>query len=601
MVSKLKEHAVYLTILVFSTLILAVVPIIKVLPATGFNLSKIERASANFVYGSTYYSARIKEIKNGHPFIGNPYFIEHRNDLAPAFFVADWIASVPYLIGLSFDATMIFNGLFWSIFFVFLAYFIFLSLGLNKKTSLGGAILSYTQGIFLILPSVSMQTIFPFFLALLLAYIYWVKKPGDQKRIILLALAIAGAVYVYTYLMQVTAVFIFFAIVYFLVTKNFRTAVYLFLSSVLALIISFPIIWYTIKQLTHPLYWETMARIGLVATRIPTVEAFISGGAVMLITILFYVSWKVIKLFRENENYTRAMRFFVLSGLAMAFVIVSNFFTGKELELSGHIERFMSIWTPLALSTYFYFTYKIVGLKNSFNSTKQSAISILFLVSLISLIHFSRVYWSYFSQQGGVNRLVEETFFYDAPLRWLENNITEPSVVMANTHDPMLAYISEYTKHYVLFSNGGILHLVSNNEIEERYLVSRYFDNMTEQQIEQDFQMYAGVGNAVHQHKTHNREVKLCNLVRLNLFGVNCGVEMDAVTFRGKKYFDDLFSRYNLYKTTINDELKKFHVAYILENKKLDAEQSIRYDMRNIANVTKVYEDAHFSIYKIGK
>ncbi len=602
LLSKLKEHRFYLFIIIFVTVFLALMPILKIIPATGFNLPRITRAAANFVYGSTYYSARIREIKDGHYFIGNPYFIEHNNEPAPAFFVADWIAAAPYLAGLSFDVTMVFNALLWSIIFTLLAYTILLNLGISKKGALLGALLTYTQGVFLILPAVSMQTIFPFFMVLLLAYVFWSKKPEDKKRIVFLTLAISGGVYVYTYLMQVVAVFIFFATIYFLLQKNFRTAGYLAGSSILALVISSPIIFYTINQLKHQFYWETMGRIGLVSTHLPTFQALASGGWTMMIVVLYYLSRRKIQELKENKNFSSATIFFIISGLAMSFVIVSNVVTGKELELSGHIERFMAIWTPLAIATYFYFTYDLVKLNNVFKTKKRIAIIILFFVSCFSLWHYSRVYWSYFQQQGDNIEYIKETFNYNAPINWLNENVSQPSVIMVNVNDPILNFISEYTKHYVLFGNGGILHIVSNNEIEERYLVSRYFDNTDKHGIKQDFQIYGGVGNAVHQYKTYNRQVKLCKLLKLNLLGINCGTEAsDAVSFRGSKYFDDLFERYNVYKITINEELKKFHVTYIVENKKIGAQRNFGYDMRNIENVTKVYDDTYFSIFKLGR
>src|SRR3989338_4485083 len=56
-----------------------------------------------------YYYARMREVSDGYPFLGNPYFYEHRTDPAPTFFVTDWLAATPLVLGASLPMTLIFN------------------------------------------------------------------------------------------------------------------------------------------------------------------------------------------------------------------------------------------------------------------------------------------------------------------------------------------------------------------------------------------------------------------------------------------------------------------------------------------------------------
>src|SRR3989344_4737718 len=69
----------------------------------------------SFVNDDLYYYARMNNITNGYPFIGNPYYFEHRQEISPAFFVSDWIATIPMKLGVSFILTISFNFIFWSI------------------------------------------------------------------------------------------------------------------------------------------------------------------------------------------------------------------------------------------------------------------------------------------------------------------------------------------------------------------------------------------------------------------------------------------------------------------------------------------------------
>ena len=51
--------------------------------------------------GGYYYYARVQEVADGYPFVGNPFFYEHRTDGPVAFFLADWINAIPILMGLT--------------------------------------------------------------------------------------------------------------------------------------------------------------------------------------------------------------------------------------------------------------------------------------------------------------------------------------------------------------------------------------------------------------------------------------------------------------------------------------------------------------------
>ena len=95
-------------ILVAVSIFLSFLPALRLLP-----LAESSTFFEAFTTNYSYYFARIHEIADGKPFIGNPYFFEHKDEPSVAFFGADWVASVPVLVGLPFGLAMYLNLLFW--------------------------------------------------------------------------------------------------------------------------------------------------------------------------------------------------------------------------------------------------------------------------------------------------------------------------------------------------------------------------------------------------------------------------------------------------------------------------------------------------------
>jgi hypothetical protein len=183
---------------------------------------------------------------------------------------------------------------------------------------------------------------------------------------------------------------------------------------------------------------------------------------------------------------------------------------------------------------------------------------------------------------------------YSTPLTWLKENIPAEQVIWVPNLS-IATYIPILTKDFVLFHPNAASYLMPSAEIEERYLVSKYFDNLTVQDLERDVTLYAGAG-VESEFRAHNREVEFCKMVSLK---DSCGVMETTVTHKGKEYFTNL---YNLYTRTviphINEELAKYHVSYILVDKEND---HLKKPIQNIKGASLVYTDSHFEIYHINR
>jgi hypothetical protein len=110
--------------------------------------------------------------------------------------------------------------------------------------------------------------------------------------------------------------------------------------------------------------------------------------------------------------------------------------------------------------------------------------------------------------------------------------------------------------------------LASNQEIEERYLVSRVFSSLSLDEIKQDFRKYAGVGNAVHKSKVKNREGYICVFTKKILNNINCDDQINSNPYDlvGDKYFDELMNKYVYVKNNYQKYLEKYRVDFVVVN-----------------------------------
>ncbi|KKQ53223.1 MAG: hypothetical protein US72_C0002G0013 [Microgenomates group bacterium GW2011_GWC1_38_12] len=544
-----------------------------------------------------YYYARMSDVGQGNFFLGNPYFLEHRGEYAPAFFVADWLASWPLLLGLSLSWTVFINYLIWPLFLFFALLFLFEELGLSRLISIGGSLVGYLSVHELMSRPVIMQVIFPFFILFLMVLLRYFKNPKQKKLIVPFVLVYAFSFYLYSYLWQISVLSIFFLLIWLVLEKKWSDFRSLVLINFLTFIFVWPVIIYTYWQITSPYFLETMSRLGLVKTHLPTSLAILDCLLVVVSELLLFLTLYWCRSDDKNSAKT-IVPFFIVSGLALTGADLSNLITGQEMEIANHIGRFITIWLVIIL------VYLGIFLKNNYTDLfKLPKVKKIFIFSLLGVIIIMLISPIKNFLPSLINRVtdqnraeIKELQNIAGPLVWLKENTKSNSVVWINKKTSH--YVPIYAHRHVLFSSGGGLHLMPSAELEERYLVANYFRNLTLADIKKDFRSYAGVGNAIHQYQSHNRQVKLCRFLKLERLNYSCGQMMDSLTWRGEKYFFDLYQKYlNDIKPNIDEKLAKYHVNYILVDHR---EDQLKLPVSNIANAKLVYKDQRFEIYQIG-
>lgn len=514
-----------------------------------------------YIEDSYYYYARINDVVRGHPFIGNPYFIEHNDSISPAFFVSDWLASIPFLLKTSFSFGIVFNIIFWSEIFVMILYFLFRYFGVNDFQSSIFSLLTYLQVFWLFVRPVAMQVIFPGYALFLLSLFIWSNDKTNKKRIILLILSSLYCIYVYTYLAQIVFFTFVLILIEMLITRDWSSTKRLFNILLLILTFSIPFLILTYFQVSNPLYPETIHRIGLLSTHIPRMDLFFYGRWVVVVLILWFLSKKWISSFQSQDN-TRVYHFFAMTGFALLLTAGSNIVTGKELELSNHIGRFITWWFPLA-----FFVYLSVLIKNYKTSVVGISLYKKIILACLILLCFVAMYrnipraFVFFrmDKQDSIN--IQN---YAGAVNWLKENVTEPSVILAS--DRISGYVPMMTQHYVLFHPSGALQMVSDEELEDRYLVSRFLSGGASRgDIDRDVALYGGAGKAL------------------------LGPVM-------QEHFDDMYKRYKKdIEPNINRYISDFRVSLIV----IELADKKAVDQVKKLKIIESYNDEIFVIYSV--
>ncbi len=541
-----------------------------------------------FLNEADYYYDRMQEIKDGYPLLGNPYFFEHREDPPPAFVGADWLASVPLLIGIPLMQTIVLNIFGWSLIFLLFAYALVRAWGGTPAYALFGALLTYTESYSFMLRPVSMQVVFPFFLFFLTAYLLWLRDPKGRVQQLFFGISAALAASLYTYTWQIIVVVFPLTFIGFLLVRreNIRT---LLVPALLFVVLTLPFMIITFSQSSHPHYAETLARIGLIKTHLPIFLGFVIALVPLIVGVLAFIV-------RRERNLvewlrTPAVQFFIITGTAIIGVMLSNIITGLDLELPQHLERFVILWFVFASV---YFAPQVYERFRSSRTVERVGIAILVALVIGGHVHYQKT--------AGIAMLlrplnleeIQSVQELSAPLAWLEEHAPESSVIWSDPSSRFPYFIAMTTSHYSLLHKGGGLHLVSDREMEDRYVTAHYF-GLTVEELIRDHHIYAGTGNAIHPYKTHNRKVLLCTVLRLESLGYTCGEMTDAVSFIGEDYFDDLFRQYTEMRPKILEQLAEYHVAYIVADKKGNP----GFAPQTLAGAEAVYEDDRFTIYRL--
>lgn len=586
-VKKLLQNHRPVAVLMVTILVLTVIPVLDIFLVLGNTWQGFLPTFGD----EPFYPALVQSIVKGYTG-GNPYFFEHRNDPPLVIFGGVWINAAPQLAGLSYNTAMMVNFILWSLLFAVSLYWLFRELRVRPWVAVFGTTLMYLQMYSHVWRSVNLQPVYPFYFLFYIALVRLIREQS-RKNIVFLALATGMAFYLYAYFWQIAVITLGLLFLYALVRKNWPLLKATLLSSLIGGVIGLPVLLYTLwLSYASPYFWESVGRFGLVNTHIPMAEVIYSGGWVgIMIAFLAVLFWRG---FQQDREFNFLGLFLVINGLGLWIMQGSNLITGKLLETAEHIRILILPWLLFA-------TVCIGALlweKRALLSGKLRLFSVIVIgVLSVANVHYTYFYFSPFLTQNVNRGLWQTEQLYVKPFAWLENKEKEPVVVWSNPHDHLTANLPTFTKHFTLYTWGGMFELMPEGEVHERFLVSSYFDNPTIDDLKSSDTMglYLGRQDFPHKAKTIERGIKVCRILFFWDKNKDCGTPPTPQELLGDQFFIDLENKFqNDIKPNIKEYLKKYHVSYILKDKTLDPQ----YHPEELG-ATRVYSDDRYEIYHL--
>lgn len=541
-----------------------------------------------------YYAPIIREVADGYPLLGNPWYYEHRHHIPPTFVLPYWIEAGPLLLGFSTGATYAFSFALWSVIIAAALFYTFRFLGLPPGWSAFASIIPYLARYNEISKTISMQMVQPVFVLLLVATFLWWQRPHEKNRVAFLIGVLFFITYGYTYLLQITVVYLLAIALYIALVRDWqRLRSALFVGGITA-VLGIPFLALLTAQWSDPHYLETMVRTGLGYTHWPSGQALISATTAIPFLLLCLALWKWLYVKRLSRVRPYIALYFTLGG-SVFFLSISNVLTGVDLETASHAARFSDMWLAIGSVPAVYYLlaarHRVLELPR-LKTLILAALSIATIAVVLAHMQFGAHVFDF----AKARKALQEERAGATAVQWLDENIAEPTVVWTDPRNSMLAlWVPMYTKHYVLANGSGNLQLLSNDEAEERYMLSRSLSGLSQERIAQDVWEYNGVGAALDTPNTLNRSVKMCRGLHLYRLGFECGQMTDSRKLYDAHY-KEMFDRYiKDIQPHMRDKLQKYHVTYLIKDKIMEAD----FHPERLEYVERVYEDGRYEIYKM--
>lgn len=542
----------------------------------------------------SFNHARVQPIVEGYLTGGHPYFFEHREDLPLVIFAGAWINAIPQLVGLSFNAALILNFIVWSLLFAVCAYWLFRELRTSPWIAVFGTVLLYIQSYAHVWRPINLQPVYPFYFLFYLVLVRLIREQS-RKNIMLLGLVTGAVFYLQSYFWQSFVITLGVLFVYALLKKNWTLLKATLLSSLIGGVIGLPVPLYALwLSHTSPYFWESVSRLGLVNTHLPMAEVIYSGGwigvVLAFLAILYWRGWTL----RKDTEFILLGSFVSISGLSLWIMQGSNLITGKLLETGEHIRALIFPWLTFSTISIGVFLWR--------RSAQISKGLQAFSVAVVMLLAGVSVYYTYHHFSPFLTSHIDPKEWqleesYAKPFNWLQNQEKNPVVVWSDPHNYLSTMLPIFTRHFTLYTYFGILELLPEGEIRERYLVSQYFNNPTVTDLTSDSEawLYLGRRDFPHQAKTIERGIKICRILFFWDKGKECGTIPTPQSLLGDQFFTDLENKFQTdIRPNIKAYLKKYHVSYILKDKILDP----KYHPETLG-AKLVYSDDRYEIWHL--
>jgi hypothetical protein len=535
----------------------------------------------------TYYETRVRDQIDGHTFLSNPYFFEHKNGFPMQTWLTDYIMaktiawsklSVP--VGfMVWDSVCVVTLL-------LLTYALLFNLTASKKWSILGVLFLYISmfGNFLygIVPRLDVSLFGDFFLRLPspgFNFIFWLTTAlfillyiKNKKMLygVLASISFGFLFYVYPYYWTffVVLLVIYVFLLYLFKSKDisYISVLYIFGGG---LIIGIPYFIVTLASTKIPYYAESLTRLGMIHSHFPSGLTNVAVGAVLVICLVY--------LFKKKYIELNSLNIFLFSGVLGAIIVLNqHIITGKNLEFVNHYffgNTFWFIFVVIYLLT-LYLKNKSFKFQNIVFYILLTSFSFVAMFSLVNIYEKQTNY--------GEKEIYRQNYM---PIyNWLEKNTTKDSVVYAN--DDISELIPVYTANNVYYSPFGILFFLSDKEAIYRYIISHYFDKFDRDYITK-WQRWMFGGYYINEYGHNMSKNKLKKIL---------GLKQEEYALLPENVITNIQNEAEeIQELPFEEALKKYRVDYVIWDKNKNSE----WKMDKFKFIEQVYLYNNIYVYKI--
>lgn len=568
----------------------AVAPILYIIYSVGDNWQGI--IPDGYVGDSEFYIVRMVKGTYSFPFGNNPFFVEHIKDTNPALSAADYLAAIPLKVGLSLTATLIFNSIFWNSIFIYLLWLFLRQVGIKNNWIFFLIPVIYLEVYGAMVRPVVLQTVLPFFIFFLFGFVTWLKKSTILNNLIFAA-GIAGTFYIYPYTWQVALSILSVAFFWFL--KNHEwTKVKSGLKIIgPVLVIAFPAVYALYEIFSNPLFPDLLKNAGSIKTHFPSRLSFTLGRWVIINSFLWYLVARF-TLLKEDKDFKFLYSFLMIMGWGIFLVLISPIITGKDGAIGEHVGRELYLWLALSTSLIIYLIFTKSNLF-SLQFYRKFAIIVLLIINLIPIAkHYRRSLLQPFHIVQDRTVSVQS---YAKPIAWLNEYDQKPRVVWTNGH--IGSFVSIFSRHYNLEPpDVSYQYWMPIPEMQERYLVSQYFNNITFEFLAKDSTVPLGL-SYFRRFDDLNWKSDLCKIFRRIMFNgcisTSSGLTLTQVEALKDEDIKKLINKNEKeVRPNIEKLLKKYQVAYAIKDKL----SGNNFNVEKLKNVKEIYNDNRFIVYE---
>lgn len=421
----------------------------------------------------THYLARINEVYNGHPALGN-VFLENKNKPYMQPPLGEIIvAGIGKISGLNApDMNVASKFLFPPLVFILFYVFVY-KLFVSKKIAIlsasvalfGGNLLSLTSGPRDIIGLMSMSgsaakfltytrpiipqisTLFLFGSLYFLFQVLNGKSKDTKKWLILAGVSWGLAIYIYIYTWSFLAIFTFLYLFYVLYKKDRNSIISLFWIIVIHSVITLPYWINFIQARLDPAYGETAMRFGLVSGHAPVFSMWL---AVSLIAVVFL--WP--------KRYKRAITFFLFMVVSLLIAINQQIITGVVMQ-QAHYHWYITkplVVSILASVLFVYLLERFIRSNKVGVAVMSVVVALLFYNGLLVQVS---AYKNNYETAVGTQR-------YSEVFAYLKENYDTPKTIWSRDNN-MSNLLAGYTEHNAVNSYAAYY------LIERDYFIKRLF------------------------------------------------------------------------------------------------------------------------------